>query len=87
MFEMGETAYDINVDIIENQNGDTLITFALQKEMYSEDAAKTVGESYLHLIEQFCEDPTLKIGDANLFTSADISKAIDLGRGNPSPTA
>lgn len=81
MFEMGKTAYDINIDIIDNPNGDTLITFMLQDSLYSQDAVELVGKSYLHLVDQICANPSLEMKDASLFSQEDINKSIALGQG------
>ena len=81
LFEMGKTAYDVSVDIIDNPNADTLVSVMLQDSIYSQEAVELLGKSYLHLVHQICSNPSLKLKEVSLYSQEDINRAIALGQG------
>jgi hybrid polyketide synthase/nonribosomal peptide synthetase ACE1 len=80
-FNPGRTAYDISLDIIDNTGADSLLTFFIQKGLYSAKASKTILQSYVALLDAFTETPDLPIEKPALHTAADAKQAIELGRG------
>lgn len=80
-YAFGRTAYDISLDILDNPSGATLVMFLVQKQLYSNKDAQSLGKIYLSLLNQFSQAPTSPLDEAFLFTAEDIGHAIKLGRG------
>ncbi|KAL8820717.1 MAG: hypothetical protein Q9223_001105 [Gallowayella weberi] len=80
-YAFGRTSYDITLDIMENPGSGTLVMFMVQKELYSRNDAKKLGEMYLNLVKQFAESPTSRLEQISLFPKEDIDAAIELGQG------
>ncbi|KAL8701231.1 MAG: hypothetical protein Q9224_000596 [Gallowayella concinna] len=80
-YAFGRTSYDITLDIMENPGSGTLVMFMVQKQIYSSNDAKKLGEMYLHLVKQFSESPTSRLEQVSLFPKEKIDAAIKLGQG------
>lgn len=80
-YAFGRTAYDISLDILDNPSGATLVMFLVQKQLYSNKDAQSLGKIYLSLLNQFSQAPTSPLDEAFLFTAEDIGHAIKLGQG------
>lgn len=80
-YALGRTAYDLNLDIIDNPGGQTLVTFLVQKQLYSNrDASKLLGV-YFNLLDHFSSAPTSRLEDASSFVSEEVSNALKLCQG------
>lgn len=82
-WEVGRNAYDISLDIIENPDGDSLITLKVQKYLYDQSHAEIIMRSYCSLLEAFTADFGLLLNEAPLYRAVDIQEALSLGRGKP----
>lgn len=81
-YETGSSSYDIALDIVDNLEGNSLLMLAVQKSLYTFDAANILMKSYLNLLNAFSKDSSLHLDQAPIFGTEDIQKAIDLGRGS-----
>jgi hybrid polyketide synthase / nonribosomal peptide synthetase ACE1 len=80
-YEAGRTSYDIVLDVTDNKEGNSLLTIAVQKCLYSLDAANTLMKCYVNLLKAFSNDPSKKLDQPAIFNLEDVQKAIELGRG------
>ncbi|OKL60321.1 hypothetical protein UA08_04451 [Talaromyces atroroseus] len=80
-YSLGRTAYDISLDILDNQNSNTLLMFIVQTQLYSAEDARLMCNIYVSLLEQFSKDPTLRLDEPSLFAKEDIAENIQLGMG------
>jgi hybrid polyketide synthase/nonribosomal peptide synthetase ACE1 len=80
-YETGKTSYDIALDITDNAKGEALLMIAVQKELYSFQAAETLMQSFVNLVEAFTKNPSLQLDEPALFRREEVEKAIVLGRG------
>lgn len=80
-YAIGRTAYDISLDIIDNPGGRTLVTFLVQKQLYSNsDASKLLG-MYINLLDQLSSAPTMRLEDVSTFVTDEVSSALKLCQG------
>ena len=75
-----KTPYDLILDIAEAPEG-VMVTFKLQKSLYSLDDAEILAKSYQSLLEAFSQDVGRLEDDAPLFSCMDVERAIELGKG------
>jgi len=80
-YHVGRTAYDINLDIIENPNSDPRLMFVVQKHLYSEGDAGILADTFMHMLDYFAGQPGSTLGAAPAFAPSSVAKAIELGRG------
>lgn len=77
----GQNAYDISVDVVDVSNGDNLVVFAVNKELYSKDDAEVLKKSYLSLLQGFARNPATRIVWPALHLEEDVKSTVELGRG------
>lgn len=80
-FVFGRTGYDIALDVVENVGHESSVVFMVQKDLYSEEDAKLMMQSYLHLIGAFVCDSSLTLDKVALFPSAQTTELSQLGAG------
>jgi hybrid polyketide synthase / nonribosomal peptide synthetase ACE1 len=80
-YALGRTGYDLSIDILDNPGGETLVTFIVQKQLYSNGDAKKLVEMYFNLLKHFSASPSSSLDQASLFVAEDINHALGLGRG------
>ncbi|PWY66108.1 putative hybrid NRPS/PKS enzyme [Aspergillus heteromorphus CBS 117.55] len=85
-YEMGRTAYDIALDVVDTADDGPLIIMGLQESLYSPDAAQTLLNSFLAMVRAFAQDSKQPGGHVSLFGASDIEKALALGNGSLVPS-
>lgn len=78
---VAKTAYDISLDIIDNPGGNSTVSFMVQKDLYGVKDAEILIDCYVRLLEAFSNSPETKIVEPSLYSTKDLDKAIDTGRG------
>ncbi len=81
-YHFGRTAYDINLNILENPGSDPRLMFYVQKELYSEQEADVFADTFMHLLDSFAQQPASTLDKPSAFTPKSVERAIQLGRGN-----
>ncbi|KAF2107006.1 hypothetical protein BDV96DRAFT_506848 [Lophiotrema nucula] len=74
------TPYDLSLDIVEAPEG-VMITFNVQKSLYSLEEAEILARSYRSLLDAFSQDVGALEEAPPLFPDTDVETAIRLGRG------
>ncbi|OOQ83961.1 polyketide synthase/peptide synthetase [Penicillium brasilianum] len=77
----GETSNDLQLDVVNFSNGDTLIHLLVQQDLYSLEHAEILLRSYENLVQAFTRNPATKVSWPPLFSETDIEHAITTGRG------
>ena len=80
-YEVGRSAYDISLDIIDNVEGNALLLFMVQKDLYEVSDAEILMKSYINLLEAFAANPASRLDQPSLYNAADIDEALKLGKG------
>ncbi|KAM0202100.1 hypothetical protein ACHAQI_010959 [Fusarium lateritium] len=77
------TGYDISLDILENNDGNTLLTMQLQTSLYSQEHSDLLLRTYVHFLKVFTADATkdVLLGEPTTWPAQDISNALQLGKG------
>lgn len=77
------TGYDISLDLLENAEGDTLVTLQLQQSLYSQEHTDLLLRAYVHLLKAYTRTPgrDFQIDAPSLWADEDISHGLKLGRG------
>ncbi|CAJ0553155.1 Ff.00g116670.m01.CDS01 [Fusarium sp. VM40] len=77
------TGYDISLDILENNDGNTLLTMQLQKSLYSQEHSDLLLRTYVHFLKVFTADiaKDALLGEPTTWPAQDISTALQLGKG------
>lgn len=83
--ELPRSAYDMSLDIIENPGGETRVTFMVQRSLYSADDASQLMDMYFVLLDDLSRSSAQVLQQVSLFSSQDVSNAIQLGKGKPTP--
>lgn len=79
---LGQTAYDISLDVTESSAG-PLIMMKAQDYLYSKSTTETILRSYVNLLEAFSTNVNMTHEQPSLFKETDIKLALQLGRGIP----
>ncbi|KAK2051210.1 acetyl-CoA synthetase-like protein, partial [Colletotrichum caudatum] len=77
----GQVAYDVNVDIVDNPEGDSLVVLTAQKDLYDLDGANLLLDCYFRLLAAFSRNPASSLSRPALYDTAAVDKALKLGRG------
>ncbi|PWY81896.1 putative hybrid NRPS/PKS enzyme [Aspergillus heteromorphus CBS 117.55] len=80
-FDGGQTAYDLNLDIVDNAGGDALLRLSVQKEYYSALDCDIFLKSMVHLVTVFSHNPATRLNRPALHAADSVDDAISLGRG------
>ncbi|KFY29675.1 hypothetical protein V494_08556 [Pseudogymnoascus sp. VKM F-4513 (FW-928)] len=76
----GETNYDINITVIEDDQGPGII-FETQATIYDRNATTLLLESYINLLDAFVNAPNMSTGEPSLYSQSQIQRALDMGKG------
>ena len=79
-FQAGRTAYDLSLDIIDNAGADALLMFMVQKDLYSEQDAQMLMESYMGILETASKTEDFTV-DHFSTRAANLPEALKLGLG------
>lgn len=79
--ELPKSGYDISLDIIENPGGETRVTFMVQRSLYSDSDASRLLDMYFALLGDLSRSCKQQLQQVSLFSSQDVSNAIQLGKG------
>ncbi|CAP62330.1 uncharacterized protein PODANS_0_240 [Podospora anserina S mat+] len=98
-FELGRTAYDLSVDIIDTNNNssdassatgdggggnDVLVSVYGQAALYEQEDVRVFAACFEDLIREFAHEPSRSLvgtGSEWSYRDADVTKALELGRG------
>lgn len=80
-FHASKVAYDVAVDIIDNADGDCLVTFIMRDDIYSRADAAQLAKSYVHLATTFAAQSDMILGQADILDKSHIEETLALGRG------
>lgn len=80
-FQAGRTAYDLSLDIIDNAGADALLMFMVQKDLYSEQDAQTLMESYMEILETASNTEDFTLDHFSSHRAANPQEALKLGLG------
>ncbi|KAJ5504966.1 hypothetical protein N7463_007840 [Penicillium fimorum] len=77
------TGYDISLDILENADGDTLLSLQLQQSLYTAEHTELLLKAYVNLLKSFTKQPgvDVSVNAAQVWASEDVSKALQAGTG------
>lgn len=77
------TGYDVSLDILENSDGDTLLSLDLQQSLYTKEHAELLLRAYVNLLKAFTATPDvdLAVEIPGIWAVEDISKALRVGTG------
>lgn len=80
-FQVSKLAYDIALDIIDAPDGDCVAMLIVRKDLYSQEEAQYLIQSYDRLVNAFVIDLSMPLDEPEIFSASDIEKAIGFGRG------
>lgn len=80
-FHASKVAYDVAVDIIDNADGDCLVTFIMRDDIYSQADAAQLAKSYVLLATTFAAQSDTILGQADILDTSDLKDILALGRG------
>jgi amino acid adenylation domain-containing protein len=76
-----ENPYDVSLGFIETQGGGCLVQLFCLADLYSQDASRMLLDTYLGLLDAVSRDPQVSVGDLLLHDAAQVSHALQLGKG------
>lgn len=80
-FHPSKLAYDLALDIVDNADGDCLMTFVVRDDLYSRQDAERLAKSYELLIKAFASQSKATLGEPDMFDLEEIEEALSLGKG------
>ncbi|KAF9632941.1 hypothetical protein BFW01_g3804 [Lasiodiplodia theobromae] len=78
---LGNTAYDVTLDITDYAGGEISVSMKTQKYLYPQRAAELLLRSYIRMLEVFAARPDARESEPALFDDAAVQEALDAGRG------
>ncbi|KAM5462795.1 putative Hybrid PKS-NRPS biosynthetic cluster [Microsporum audouinii] len=84
-FETGRTAYDVNLDIVDNPAG-CMIDIMVQCSLYSQGDAELFADSYETILGTFSKYPDQVLCNPVIFSDEKIRAALNLSRGPSYPS-
>ncbi|TVY91566.1 Fusaridione A synthetase [Lachnellula willkommii] len=81
------TGYDISLDLLENAEGDTLVTLQLQQSLYTQEQTELLLRAYVNFLKVLTKTPgrDMPIDIPSVWADEDISNALEVGKGLSSP--
>ncbi|KAJ4007634.1 hypothetical protein NW752_010300 [Fusarium irregulare] len=81
------TGYDISLDLLENAEGDTLVTLQLQQSLYTQEQTELFARAYVNLLKGLTKAPggDIPIMAPSVWADEDITKALQVGKGPETP--
>ncbi|SCV25931.1 unnamed protein product [Fusarium fujikuroi] len=81
------TGYDISLDLLENTEGDTLVTLQLQQSLYTQEQTELFARAYVNLLKGLTKTPgrDMPIMAPSVWADEDITKALHVGKGPETP--
>lgn len=79
-YEDAKHPFDFILTVDEN-DGEAFLTLSLQQYLFDRAGGDLFLSTYIHLLEVFTEESSLKIQDAPLFNEHELKTAISLGKG------
>ncbi|KAF4992227.1 hypothetical protein FDECE_13779 [Fusarium decemcellulare] len=81
------TGYDISLDLLENAEGDTLVTLQLQQSLYTQEQTELFARAYVNLLKGLTKTPgrDMPIMSPSVWADEDITKALQVGKGPETP--
>ncbi|KAI9934804.1 hypothetical protein ASPWEDRAFT_175532 [Aspergillus wentii DTO 134E9] len=84
-FHNAGTGFDLHLDVVENYEGDALVSLEVQQSLYSQEHAELLVNTYANLLKQFTTAPETPLEAAELWAPEDISRSIRLATGPAAP--
>lgn len=80
-FDPSRLSYDLSLDIVEDVDGDSRLTFIVRDDLYSYEDCEQLSKSYQLLLKAFASQPTTTLTKPPMFDDEEIEEALTLGRG------
>nr|ALQ32785.1 putative polyketide synthase [Fusarium babinda] len=81
------TGYDISLDLLENADGDTLVTLQLQQSLYTQEQTELLARAYVNLLKGLIKTPgrDMPLASPSIWADEDIASMLQLGQGPAVP--
>lgn len=76
----GRTAYDMTLDVTDGADS-ARILFRTQASLYDKTAAQLLLNTFIHLLDTFATNTSLKLDDFALFSDKELKLALNVGHG------
>lgn len=80
-FHNAGTGFDLHLDVVENPEGDALVSLEVQQSLYSQEHADLLVHSYVNLLKQLTTVPETLLDVCEPWAPEDISRALQVGTG------
>jgi hybrid polyketide synthase/nonribosomal peptide synthetase ACE1 len=80
-FHPSKLAYDVALDILDDANGDCILTFVVRNDLYRHEDAEQLAKSYKILTEAFASRPEALLSEPDMFDEEEIEEVLNSGRG------
>ncbi|CAH0038987.1 unnamed protein product, partial [Clonostachys rhizophaga] len=77
--------YDLTFEMVDFIEGDCVQTLLVREDLYGQEGAQMLLDSYERLVKAFVGDATLTLEQPGLFDQRDIASALSISRGPFSP--
>lgn len=81
-YAIGETPYDVMLDVIDNPAGTASVAVMVQEGLYTVENAEMLLQCYLNLVQAFADNWEVPAGEPQMFNTVDIEHALRMGQGN-----
>lgn len=73
--------YDLLVTITEPTKDSCYVSLTVRDDLYTSDACSLLVKSYIHLLNQICQNPQQDVDKYSSFSNSDAQLGVDVGRG------
>lgn len=80
-YEISQTGYDLNLDIIDDPEGECFLALYVRRGLYSTSEAETLIKSYGKLVSSFAATPDIDCDEAYMYDSDDVGLVLDFSQG------
>lgn len=79
--DISKTGYDLNLDIIDDPDGDCMLMFFIRSDLYTTAQASTISTSYEKLVKAFASKPKSSLLAPKIFEQGPVKQSLEFSQG------
>ncbi|KAK9775318.1 putative Carrier domain-containing protein [Seiridium cardinale] len=80
-FDISKTGYDLNLDIIDDPDGNCLIMWFVRSDLYQNSEATILLESFEKLVKAFATEPNVSLATPDIYEDHQVERALSFSQG------
>lgn len=79
--DISKTGYDLNLDIIDDPDGDCMLMLFIRSDLYTMAEASTISTSYESLVQAFASRPKSSLLEPQMFEEDQVKQSLGFSQG------